>query len=276
MKKFSSIRRSSIRPIIPVRTGTGGRSAFSVVGLSILLIAFSSFAAYSQACIPMWTDTTHGISPDTLTNLPPAYVGSPYDAVVQFRVPTSAPSPFGGVISIDHIVLTNVEGLSAIPAEVPFYFQCNPPGCSFHSDSVACVTIKGTPSTIGTYNLTIETNVYITQSLYSPYLTTGYRIVVHNPIGIPPVNQTKFDVSQNLPNPVATNADIYVNLQHAGNFTLKVSNLVGNEVLKQTIAGKKGLNTVNLDASQFSPGIYFYSVSDGENSMTKRMVVDRK
>lgn len=244
--------------------------------LSIVLIPVISFAAYSQACIPMWTDTSHGISPDTTVNLPPANVGSPYDAVVQFRVPTSAPSPFGGVISIDHIVLTNVEGLSAIPAEVPFYFQCNPPSCSFYADSVACVTIKGTPSTIGTYNLTIQANVYFTPVAFLPFPTTGYRIVVHNPIGIPPVSQTKFDVSQNLPNPVASNTDIYVNLQHAGNFTLKISNLVGNDVLKQTIAGKKGLNTVNLDASGFPPGIYFYSVSDGEHSMTKRMVVDRK
>jgi len=46
--------------------------------------------------------------------------------------------------------------------------------------------------------------------------------------------------------------------------------------LKQTAMGKKGFNTVTIDASQFAPGIYFYSVSDGENSITKRMVVDRK
>ena len=243
--------------------------------LAIVLIPVISSAAYSQACIPMWTDTTHGISPDTTVNLPPANAGSPYDAVVQFKVPTST-SYSGNSIPIDHIVLTSVDGLSAIPASVPFYFQCNPPSCSFHSDSTACVTIKGTPSTIGTYNLTIQANVYITPVLFIPFPTNGYRIVVHNPIGIPPVSQTKFDVAQNLPNPVTTNTDIYVNLQHAGSFTLKISNLVGNEVLKQTIAGKKGLNTVNLDASRFPPGIYFYSVSDGEHSMTKRMVVDRK
>jgi len=240
-----------------------------------ITIAFLSCNSYSQVCIPMWTDTSHGINPDTTINLPPANVGSMYNAVVQFRVPTSAPYN-GGSIAIDHIVLTNVDGLSVIPAEVPFYFQCNPPDCSFHSDSLGCVSIKGTPNTIGTYNLTIEANVYFTPVLYIPFPTAGYRIVVHNPIGIPPISETKFDVSQNLPNPALNKTNIYVNLQHAGNFTLKISNLVGNEMLKETIMGKKGFNTVNIDASQFAPGIYFYSVSDGENSITKRMVVDRK
>src|SRR6185295_254067 len=143
-----------------------------------------------------------------------------------------------------------------IPASVPFYFQCNPPGCSFHADSVGCVSIKGTPTTIGTYDLTIATNVYITPNAFVPFSTTGYRIVVNYPIGIAPVSQTKFDVSQNLPNPIVTKADIYVNLEHAGNLSIKISNLVGNEISKQTVVGKKGFNTLSIDASRFSPGIY--------------------
>jgi hypothetical protein len=169
-----------------------------------------------------------------------------------------------------------VGGLDAIPASVNFYTQCNPVNCSFHSDSLGCVSIKGTPITPGVYELVINTDVYITPNASLPYSTPGYRIVVNNPIGIAPLSQTTFDVSQNLPNPVVTKANIYVNLEHAGNLSIKISNLVGNEIFKQTVIGRKGFNALSIDASRFAPGIYFYSVSDGQHSMTKRMVVDKK
>src|SRR5204863_740338 len=139
-----------------------------------------------------------------------------------------------------------------------FYFQCNPPSCSFYADSVGCVTIKGIPLTPGVYDLTIQANVYITPNAFLPFPTTGYRIIVHNPIGIAPLSQASFDVSQNLPNPATAKTNIYVNLKHAGNCSIKISNLVGNEVFKQTTIGRKGFNAMNVDASHFATGIYFY------------------
>jgi len=233
-----------------------------------------SMQAYSQACTPFWNDPGYGIVPDTIINLPPAYAGSPYDVVVQFKVPPKA--PFGNdSVDVDHVVLDSVSGLTEIPSSSPFYFQCNPVDCSFKHDSVGCVRIQGTPTTLGTYNLVIATRVYITPYLYLPFPTPGYRIVVHNPIGISTVSTSVFDVSQNVPNPVSSETDVCVNMVHPGNFTVKISNLVGNEMLKHEIAGKKGMNTVHIDASGFAPGVYFYCVSDGMQAITRRMVVDR-
>src|SRR6266446_9110017 len=69
-----------------------------------LVIVFSN--AYSQACIPVWVDTGYGISPDTIINLPPAYVSSSYTAIVQFKVPDTVTTDlYTG--PINHIVLTN-------------------------------------------------------------------------------------------------------------------------------------------------------------------------
>ncbi len=242
--------------------------------LAVIILFTFSLSAFSQ-CTPMWVDTGYGISPDTIVNLPSGNVGSPYSAVVQFKTPSSTIYN-NQTIYIDHVVLTNVDGLSSIPGSVPFYFQCNPANCAFYADSVGCVNIQGTPTTPGTYDLTIQTNVYITAVVYLPFSTTGYHIVVNNPIGIAPISQTNFDVSQNTPNPVRTKTNVYVNLEHAGNFTVKISNLVGNEVLKQNNIGKKGFNSTSIDASALASGIYFYTVSDGEHSITKRLVVDRK
>lgn len=223
----------------------------------------------------MWTTSGSGISPDTTENLPIGYVNQPYATVAQFKVPKKAPYN-GDSIDIDHIVLTNVEGLSAIPASVPFSFACNPPNCSFKADSVGCVQIIGTPTTVGTYPLIIDANVYITPVLFLPFPTPGYKIVVYQNVGVSSVNGSHFDVSQNTPNPFNDKTEIDVNLEQAASISLKVSNLVGNEVSKQVISGKKGLNKISFDATTLSPGIYFYTVSDGDHSITKRMIIDRK
>ncbi|MEO5675510.1 MAG: T9SS type A sorting domain-containing protein [Chitinophagales bacterium] len=239
------------------------------------LFCFLQRPAKAQVCTPMWVDTGFGINPDTILNLPPAYAGSPYDAVVQFKTPESA-LYYGSTINIDHVVLTGVDGLSTIPASVPFYFQCNPSGCSFQADSVGCVRIQGTPATPGTYDLIIQANVFITAVLFLPFPTPGYRIIVNNPIAIPAISQTQFDVSQNLPNPVTDNTNIYVNLPHAGKFTLRISNMVGTEVLKHEEEGMKGRNIVTVQASGFEPGIYQYKVSHDDSIITRRMVVFRR
>jgi len=246
--------------------------------LSLLLVITLSLIfmkANAQVCTPMWTDTTSGISPDTIVNLPPAYINTPYSTVVQFKVPSTTTYQ-NQTINIDHIQLTGVAGLSSIPASVAFGYQCNPADCSFDADSVGCVLITGTPTTAGTYPLTINANVYLNQIIFVPFPTTGYKIVVNESSGISSVNTTRFDASANFPNPFSGTSSVYVNLVHAGNITLKISNLVGNEVYSQTIPGKKGVNEISIDATKFPSGIYFYSASNGTETITKRMVVDKK
>jgi hypothetical protein len=242
--------------------------------LGFVAMIFSLMSS-AQVCTPYWSDTTYGINPDTITNLPPAYVGSAYDIVIQFKVPATA--IYNNLpINIDHIVLDSIGGLSAIPTSVPFYFNCNPADCSFKHDSVGCVRLQGTPSQVGTYNLVISTRVFLTAVLGIPVPSTGYKIVVNNAIGIPELNQNVFDVSQNFPNPVSSFTDVSVNLVRAQNFSIKISNLVGTEIFSQSYTGSKGLNHVTIDASKFAEGIYFYSINNGEQLITKRMIVSRK
>lgn len=239
------------------------------------LFIFLTTQSHAQAvCQPEWTQPGSGISPDTTVNLPAGYVGQEYMTVAQFKVPKKAPYN-NDSIDIDHIVLTNVSGLSTIPASTPFLFSCNPPDCAFKADSVGCVSIFGTPSVAGTYPLTIEANVYITPVLYIPFPTPGYEIVVYQNIGVPELSTTHFDVSQNSPNPFGESTTVYVNLEKATSYTVKVSDLVGNEVFRNTLSGKKGVNETLIDGSRLKSGLYFMTVSDGEHSVTKRMNVQK-
>jgi hypothetical protein len=239
-----------------------------------LLVKFSFLTiASAQPCIPQWTGVTpSGIEPDTITNLPPAYENTPYDIVVQFKVPKVDSSIVP--ITVDYVELTGIDGLSAIPNSSPFIYNCNPADCKFLGDSVGCVRIQGTPTEVGTYPLVINVTVHA-GLIAIPLATPGYEIVVNMPIGIDPISLSKFDVSQNSPNPVTTKTEIFVHLPSGGPISFKISNVIGNEIFKTEIDGRQGLNALWINASKYAPGIYFYTATDGRSTVTKRMIVKK-
>lgn len=242
----------------------------------LLIILFFSFTeVYSQACIPDWTQPGSGIYPDTIINLPAGPANVPYDFTVQFKVPLKDSSIVSTGIDVNKVELTGVSGLENIPASVAFHYNCNPSSCTFKADSVGCVRIQGTPTTEGIYPLSITAKVYITPVVFLPVEFSGYKIIISNTIGIPGLQSGRFDVSQNSPNPATSKTQVYVNLLHGGPLEIKISNVIGNQVYKNTIIGHSGVNAVPLDLSKFKTGVYFYTVSDDKNSITKRMVVDR-
>ena len=97
------------------------------------------------------------------------------------------------------------------------------------------------------------------------------------PVGIKEEKQTiyEYDVSQNYPNPFSNTSVIEVNLRNSTELSLEVVNLMGQKVYKTTpINAKHGLNTLTIDATGLTPGVYFYSVKAGESSVTKKMIVE--
>jgi hypothetical protein len=242
--------------------------------LALLLISMAVQAHGQGVCQPEWMLPGSGISPDTTENLPVGYVNQPYTAVAQFKVPKKAPFN-GDSIAIDHIVLTNVSGLGEIPASIPFIFQCNPEDCSFKADSVCCVAITGTPSATGIFPLTIEANVFITPVVFIPFPTPGYEIVVYQNVGVPALSTTRFDVSQITPNPFTESSKVYINLLKGTDYSIKVSDLAGNELSGKTFTGKQGVNEAVIDGSHLPSGMYLLTISDGEHSVTRRMNVQK-
>ena len=82
-------------------------------------------------------------------------------------------------------------------------------------------------------------------------------------------------VSQNYPNPFGGNSTVYVMLDKPASLSLEVSNLMGQVIYsipgKQYPAGKAELT---IHATGLDAGIYFYTVRSGENSVTKKMMVE--
>lgn len=92
------------------------------------------------------------------------------------------------------------------------------------------------------------------------------------------INENKnnsFEVSQNYPNPVSGITHFTVELQQNTELTVEVSDLSGRIVY--TIPERMlhaGTHLVELDATGFTKGVYFYTVKAGTEKVTKKMVVD--
>jgi len=81
-------------------------------------------------------------------------------------------------------------------------------------------------------------------------------------------------VSSIYPNPVAGVANFNVNLVKSANVMVTISSVTGQQVAS-TNYGKlaSGINTLQLDATNFSSGIYFYTVSIDGQKYTNKFIV---
>ncbi len=84
----------------------------------------------------------------------------------------------------------------------------------------------------------------------------------------------KFDLQQNYPNPFNPTTTIKFSVPKDGMVTLKVYNLLGQEVA--TLISEEmqaGSYKVNFDASKLGSGVYFYKLQAGNNNATKKMIL---
>lgn len=87
------------------------------------------------------------------------------------------------------------------------------------------------------------------------------------------ISENGFYLGQNVPNPFSNSTEIsYTFPKDSKNVMLMVFNLNGETLKEFRLTEDKG--TVTLDASQFRPGLYLYSlISDNSEIITKKMLV---
>jgi hypothetical protein len=84
-----------------------------------------------------------------------------------------------------------------------------------------------------------------------------------------------FQISQNYPNPFNGSTYIEINLSSPSDILLEVYNLTGQKVMVVHYGYKTaGKQTLTLEASQLVQGVYFYTISVGENKITHKMLVE--
>jgi len=83
-----------------------------------------------------------------------------------------------------------------------------------------------------------------------------------------------FDLSQNYPNPFNPSTDVKVSLKQSGGMSLKIYNVLG-QLVKVVDQGYRaaGVYVYNVTMDNLSSGVYFYTLQQGSNTMTKKMLL---
>lgn len=112
------------------------------------------------------------------------------------------------------------------------------------------------------------------------YLTDPSAIMVRphmmSYVGIGEEVSNNFSIGQNQPNPFGDNAVINYELNEAANVSVEFVDVSG-KVVKTINNGTQeaGTYTLDVDASEFAEGVYFYTFTVGTEKVTKRMVITK-
>ena len=242
--------------------------------IALFLIALVSGVKDASAqCTPDPTITSPGIYPDSATGFLPGIEGTPYSQIVQVRVPVDT---MLGSLNVN-ITGTSLDSATGIPPGLTY--TCNVPNCFFPGGGNGCVLISGVPTVPGTYNPTFYLTTYGTvfgvpvppQNDVVDY----YFIDVNQATGIAGQTPKVFEVYQNIPNPFKNKCQIKYYSPGIGSVELTVFNLIGKVVHRDVMNAKPGFNSFLFEAENLQAGIYMYTVSYGQFSYTKRMVISQ-
>lgn len=86
---------------------------------------------------------------------------------------------------------------------------------------------------------------------------------------------SKFELAQNYPNPFNPATTIKFSVPENGKTTLKVFNTLGEEVAKllDKVAESGFVHEINFNASNLPSGVYFYTLRQGDNVSSKKMML---
>lgn len=248
--------------------------------LFILLFVFGAFCANAQ-CTPDPQFTSPGIYPDTATGLDPAYVGQSYNQNITIITPTDTVVDVLGnmvQVTVDSINLTSVTGLPT-----GFAYSCDPPSCGFPGGTIKCAelysTTDPTSSDIGVYNIIFETTAYASDVPFIGFFTQDdvidyyYIEILAATSTINAFDNTTFELKSIYPNPVADQTRVQFISGNAEPTLFKIYNLLGEEIESSVVYSNRGVNTIYVNTSLYPEGMYLYSINNGKQILTKRMVV---
>lgn len=94
-------------------------------------------------------------------------------------------------------------------------------------------------------------------------------------INDPIQNVNSFSVSQSYPNPTHGLTQIVVDLSSDANVSVEIVNMTGQKLLDIPAKNlQAGSHTLSINASGFSAGVYFYTVTAGAEKITRKMIVE--
>ena len=247
--------------------------------LLTLSLAIATIFASAQ-CTPDAQFSSPGIYPDSTTGLSPAYVGQAYNEVITIITPLDTSVEYNGIpinVTVQTIELTSVTGLPA-----SFSYDCDAGNCTFAGGATSCAVLSSASpdvSEIGLHQIIMNTTTTADAGIGIPITQDDvidyYYIEVLNGAAstLNQFNDLTFELKGVFPNPASNNAKIQFVLGTSEAVTFKVYNLLGEEIESQFINSQRGVNTINVNTTSYSEGMYLYSINNGKEVLTKRMII---
>ncbi len=235
---------------------------------------------------PQYAESDAGVYPlpDTVgsptSSLPMGFENQPYELLFTAVVPDSimlelnpGQPPLNADLS--EVIIDEVMGL---PPGLDYV--CNPPDCIFPDQSQGCVLVSGTPTQAGTYFLTVKSRVGVGVAQlpvdFPGALVGGeYKIIIDEDIAVDAPIENVIGLGQNIPNPFSDVTEIQIDTKQSGVFEFKVYNVIGKLLHEREVTLSAGNNTITFNGSKLPSGMYFYSIGQGNDRVTRRMVVHR-
>jgi hypothetical protein len=228
--------------------------------------------------------------------------GAVRGGIYEYTGPTS-PSPLGKVLIPDLMVISTIAEKPGFPYPEPWTNWVTVDLSSHKIDAskpfVAAFLVKGEypkfnrimvtsqPDNNNNHSFTylIETSSgspgwYVIGDSESENIWT-YLIRAYISFGTTDIKQqidelfpSKFDVRQNFPNPFNPSTTINYSIAKSGFVTLKIYNMLGQEIANLVNENKSvGNYSALFDASQLSSGTYLYKLSSGNQHISKKMIL---
>jgi hypothetical protein len=147
----------------------------------------------------------------------------------------------------------------------------------FNYDNISYqVNMEGIGNKTIKLRLKVSANSDVEYSLKSSYATENVLLKrqVKNTVVTLHTKVNSYDLSQNYPNPFNPATTIKYQIPKAGMVTLKVYDILGNEVESLVNEFKnEGRYNVNFDASKLASGVYIYQIKSSDYMSSKKMVL---
>tara|TARA_B100001287_G_scaffold39130_1_gene28328 strand:+ start:35858 stop:36649 length:792 start_codon:yes stop_codon:yes gene_type:complete len=257
---------------------------FSMKGILIIIMMTVSSLYYSQCTPnPLYTDSIFGIWPNPIENFAPGDIDVEYTQIIDFKIPDgkidtdliSEDIPIDSAF-IKSIILNNVSNLPP-----GLSYSCDNTNCTWESGA-GCSEIFGTPTQNGSYQILLELTINAEIELFGalteipyPYSFEGYFINI-GPVGIEnyKIAKNTLLIESIIPNPCDQSATIQFVCGQQKVIEFKLINLLGEVIASRSLNSKRGINNITLNTSQYKKGIYMYSISDGRNLNSKRLIIN--
>lgn len=227
---------------------------------------------------PLYADSVFGVWPDTTENFIGGMVGVFYSDTINIIIPSSSTDvdPSLPPQTIDSVQFNGIDNL---PPGLAVHCNSQTGGpCTLLPHQLGCGLIEGTPTQAGSYDLVLNVTAYVTFLGFPtglPYAFQGYNITIAGTAGVNDLAPVSLGQVQNVPNPFANRTTIEFSLNRGATARIKVFNLVGEELWRETVQAKSGVNRVPFEAARMESGVYLYKVEAGDRMFTGRMVVSR-